>query len=225
MTIDAPDWQRIITTVAATGDVPDAPDWERIAVGPGGTPVGPAPGGGIISVYYNAGFVGVTVDPNAAVNTSNHTEGVVALTIFSALATVAATGLTFLVYGGDAVTANQNFLGIYDVGQTTAGHATLLGATAAGVCDTPFANTGLHTVNFSSPIPLIEGESYYVGLLNNGGIPGFPEAQPPQQQIINPLGLTYPFRAFLPAPNTVFPSSIAFSALTLNNTAWLFFVN
>jgi hypothetical protein len=37
---DAPDWERVVTTVLATGDVPDAPDWERIVVGSGGAPIG-----------------------------------------------------------------------------------------------------------------------------------------------------------------------------------------
>jgi hypothetical protein len=40
MTMDAPDWERVSVTVAATGDVPDAPDWERIIVGSGGVPIG-----------------------------------------------------------------------------------------------------------------------------------------------------------------------------------------
>ncbi|WP_343576730.1 hypothetical protein [Mycobacterium sp.] len=39
---DAPDYQKVVTTVTATGPV-DAPDWERVVVGPGGKPVG---GGG-----------------------------------------------------------------------------------------------------------------------------------------------------------------------------------
>lgn len=37
---DAPDWQRIVTTLSSAGAVSDAPDWERIVVGPGGVPVG-----------------------------------------------------------------------------------------------------------------------------------------------------------------------------------------
>lgn len=37
---DAPDWERVVTTVEAMGDVPDAPDWQRIVVGEGGAPVG-----------------------------------------------------------------------------------------------------------------------------------------------------------------------------------------
>ena len=45
---DAPDWQRVVTTVTAAGDVPDAPDWQRIVVGPGGKPVG---GGGLAHEY------------------------------------------------------------------------------------------------------------------------------------------------------------------------------
>jgi hypothetical protein len=221
---DAPDWQTIIT-LQSGGAVTDAPDWTDVVTGPGGTPVGPAPGGGIVSVYFNAGFIGVTVDPNAAQTTIAHTQGVVALTIFSALATTSATGMTFNIWLGATCTANQNFLGIYDAGQTTAGVATLLGQTAAGVCDTPFATTAVHSVNFISPIPLIEGQSYYVGLLNNGGQPGLSAASCSQETTINPLGNTLPFRCFLPSPNLVFPSTIAFSATTLTNNAWLLFVN
>lgn len=46
---DAPDWQRVVTTVKAAGDVPDAPDWQRVVVAPGGKPVG---GGGASTDTY-----------------------------------------------------------------------------------------------------------------------------------------------------------------------------
>jgi hypothetical protein len=49
---DAPDWQRIVKTVPATGTMSDAPDWERVVVGPGGAPVG---GGSVSLDYYDNG--------------------------------------------------------------------------------------------------------------------------------------------------------------------------
>jgi len=47
--LDAPDWQMVVTTVKAAGDVPDAPDWQRIVVNPGAAPVG-----------FNGDFSGTT---------------------------------------------------------------------------------------------------------------------------------------------------------------------
>lgn len=37
---DAPDWQRVVVTVASGGVTQDAPDWQNTIVAPGGTPVG-----------------------------------------------------------------------------------------------------------------------------------------------------------------------------------------
>lgn len=58
--LDAPDWERIVTTVQAAGDVPDAPDWQRLVVGPGGTPVGG--GGGVLADMSTPGDGYVPID-------------------------------------------------------------------------------------------------------------------------------------------------------------------
>lgn len=223
--VDAPDWQRVVTTVTSTGAVPDAPDWQRIVVGPAGTPIGPTPGGGVISPYFTAGFIGVSGDPTACNNSFSHANGVLSLVLFSALATKAATSLWAVVNSGEAVTAHENFMTIYDTGQTTAGTATLIGATAVGACDTPFTVTGVHQIALSAPVPLIEGENYYVGIISNGSTPGFVGGQVNTNFTLNPLGLTLPFRAFGPGPYTTPPASLAFAAMTLTNTTWLVYVS
>jgi hypothetical protein len=224
-TPDAPDWEHIVQTVEATGDVPDAPDWERIVVGPGGTPVGPSPGGGVISLYYQAGFIGLTVDPAAVQSNSGHTEGVVGLITFTALATAEANYVYAIMAGGASCTADENFVGIYDQGNITADTFTLLAATATGVCDTPFADGGIQKLALSSSASLTEGLNYAVGFLNNGGAPTFCSASVTIEQACNPLGTTYPFRVFLAAPNTSLPHTIAYSATSLTNNVWLWYVS
>ncbi len=61
-TSDAPDWQQVVTTVSATGDVTDAPDWQRVVVAPGGAPVG----GSGLTYLYNAAAADLALAPGAS---------------------------------------------------------------------------------------------------------------------------------------------------------------
>ena len=225
MSIDAPDWQRIVTTVTTTGAVPDAPDWQRIVVGPAGTPVGPAPGGSVITPYYAAGYKAVTVDPTTVTATLGHDDLVMSFVAFSPFVTGPVSNVTAIVTGGANTTTNESFICIYDSGQASAGHATLLGQTTAGVCDTPFRNTGTHIIPFASSINLVEGGFYYLGFMNLGAAPSFAEAPAATATTLNPMGLTLPFRWFFTLSGTIPPTSVAFSAGVLTTFSWLFYLS
>lgn len=223
--VDAPDWQRIVTTVQATGDVPDAPDWERIVVGPAGVPIGPGTPINSWSPYASAGFLGVTGDPIFYVNTGAHQSQVLSLVMFTALASGTAGHIWAYVTANGAGTANENYLCIYDAGQTTPNVATKLAQTAAGVCDAPFNSTGMHELALSSGAVLAQGQNYYVGLITNGSNPLFVTQTSPQPIWLNPVGVTYPIRVFSAGPYTTPPGSVAFSATTVTGNAWLFYVS
>lgn len=226
MTIDAPDWQRIVTTVQATGDVPDAPDWERIVVGPAGVPIGPGTPVNAWSPYAAAGFLGLTGDPVFYVNTAGHEPGVLGLVMFTALATGTAGHVWAYVTANGALTANENYLCIYDAGQATAGTATKLAQTAAGTCDSPFNTTGMHELALSSGASLVQGQNYFVGVINNGSnAPIFVTQTSPQPIWLNPVGNAYPIRCFSPGPYTSPPGSVAFSSLSTTGNTWLFYVS
>lgn len=227
MTIDAPDWQRIVTTVLAAGDVPDAPDWERIVVGPAGVPVGPGAGFTSYSPYIGAGYIGLTADPYVYTAVTGHNAGVMSLTMFTALVTGTARFITMWVGGAQSTTANENFVALYDTGQHTAATATLLGASAAGAADVPFATNGLAKIALSSSVPLTAGQNYFAGFLSNqpSAVSGFANIACLAQQILNPVGTTYPIRGFGTGPYTTPPASLAFSAFSLTVNTWLQFVS
>ena len=90
MSIDAPDWRKIVTVVAG-GPVSDAPDWERVVTGPGGgsigggyssltgagetaTPGDLAQAGGLKVNAFNTGTEGFVVDvyENGALTIQQH---------------------------------------------------------------------------------------------------------------------------------------------------------
>lgn len=227
--IDAPDWQRIVQTVEAAGDVPDAPDWERIVVGPGGTPTGPVQGGGILTPYYQRGFYGITCDPAIVTQFVAHATGNLALVIFSALTNFTANNIWAIVGAGSGLTTNQNYVAIYDTGQATANTFTRLAVSAAGVCDTAFAHSGVQKIPLSSGVALTSGQSYMLAFLNNSSStpPSFPlsETSPSSGAAVNPEGLTFPYRAVMSGTQTSMPSTIAFSAVGLSYPVWLFYVS
>lgn len=221
---DSPDWQNVVT-IRSGGTVTDAPDWSEVVTGPGGTPVGPTPGGGPYTIYFNLGFKAITLDPMAAQSSVGRPAGRIDMTMFSPFVTFSCTQVTWPTYLGSAVTANQNFIGIYDTGQHTAGTATLLAQTAVGACDTPFATTGTHTLPFTSSVTLTAGQNYYITPLNNGGTPGFVNGSADNPYSLNPLGLAPPVVAFLNGPNTTLPATVLISSLTSLTDVFLFYLN
>lgn len=224
-TADSPDFQTNVVSVTETGEVPDAPDFTTVVVGPGGTPVGPPPGGGLFSPYYIAGLKAATVDPAACTQVTGHTAGNIALTVFTPFASFTANYVYFIVGGASGLTPNENYMGVYDMGVKTANTMTLLSATAAGVCDTAFASNGYKKVALTPAVTLQDNANYAFALLNNGASPSFDFAEPNNSATPNPLSTNYPFRSFTTSTFTTLPSTIAYSAVTLTGVLWMFFLS
>ena len=220
---DAPDWQRVVQTVQSTGAVPDAPDWERIAVGPGGTPIGPTPGGSTSSPYYVAGFSALTCDPLAAPNTPTHAAGVISLTCFTAARTFTCRYVTFAVSGA-AVTPNENYIGVYAIGTPLVSTAmTLVGATGSGACDGPFEGTNVQKVFFATSFTLQANTLYACAILNNGGTPKFDQGLAASLPAANPFGSSWPMLSVTNASYTSLPASINYADVTEDQAFWLMY--
>lgn len=172
-TTDAPDWQRVITTVTSAGAVPDAPDWQRIVVGPGGAPVG---GGGAGEVYLPGSLWGLAAQtvPWWSANLSGNLGCVVGAVYMTTLnmtnkQTVSNVWVDLAV-SFTPNTADANYVGIYEA--TSPGSMSsdynLIASSAPGVCDTLFANTGFVKCPLSAPVSLSAAPAtYFVAVLFN----------------------------------------------------------
>lgn len=170
MAMDSPDWQNIITLTSG-GGVSDAPDWQTVVTGPGGTqPVG---GGGtpsFMTPYVNSGFIGVTMDPFAALGTSGLLSPNCTLMSFAAGFTGPVHNVYVSVNGGSgSLTPNETYAGIYDFGETTANTFTLLCTSASGAAATAWASQGTVPVAMSTNPTLTIGKTYAVAVQVNGG--------------------------------------------------------
>ncbi len=119
---DAPDWQKVVALTTSVGQVTDAPDWQRIVTAPGGQPVGG--GGGSNSIYgpqAGGGALGVTIPWYFGNTTVTYPLGALVLTMFTALVSGTIGNVQVWVETGEMPTADENFLCIYDAGQTTPG--------------------------------------------------------------------------------------------------------
>lgn len=116
------------------------------------------------STTYQAsdvGFLAWTYDPSTATNSTLITNGTVYLAQvqlrYAQTVSKLAVGVTVAASG---VTANQNFIGLYDSG------GTLRASTAAGTIDTPLASAGLLNASVATPYAAPAG-TYWVALLCN----------------------------------------------------------
>jgi hypothetical protein len=194
----------------------DAPDWQMVVTGPSAvTPVINA-ANNIYNVYRAMGMLGLTMDPGQ--NTGNHqiqSAGSVLFSAFTALQS--GTIKTIYTYVGHNVvcTADENFLCVYDYGETTAATFTLLGHTAAGAIDAALDVVGLLTATLATGVAVTGGSTYAVGLLCNGNVVGLQGIGVGDLHIINPLLANGPVSAASTAHAfTTPPTSVAWSALT-----------
>jgi hypothetical protein len=224
-TTDAPDWERIVT-LETGATVTDAPDWTRVVTGPGGTQPVISAGPSFMALYVTGNFLGITSDPACSQSNEIMATNRLNLVAFTAVKTATATNVWAFVQGGATGTTDENFLCIYDFGQTTAGEFTLLGSTAAGTLDTPFKSTGIKTMALSSGVSLTAGETYAVGFIFNGGQPTLYGASAGASIVNNPLGLTVaPWRCETNTGVTTPPTSELFSAVITTAQNPLFMVS
>lgn len=223
--LDAPDWEKIVTTVAAAGDVPDAPDWQRVVVGPGAVPVGGGGGTSALGRYAAFGILGVSAEPLIFNGAVGHAGGNITLQAFAALATGTAKHFyTPLNTGSSSFTPNENYVGIYDAGQATAGTATLLASSAAGAAEAAWTPPQqVSVISLGTGAALTGGQMYYMALLNNGANPAFYETTQSAVVQSNVFGTNPPFTCSTTATHTTLPGTIAFSATTRVVDAWLMY--
>jgi hypothetical protein len=222
---DAPDWQRVIT-IKSGGGLTDAPDWERIVTGPGGTPpVVTVTSGSFASPLLNAGYCGASLYPASQQDTFSGPTGNVSVNTFVALASTTINFVWININAGETVTPNENYICVYDQGQATAATYTLLGATAAGACDSPFAHSPMFKIPLAAGVPIIEGESYAFGLIMNttGSAPSFTGSQVSNSSVFNPVGLTYPMCVTSPTTHTTPPATIPWSTAVLASRTYMIF--
>lgn len=222
--LDAPDWERIAVTVQAMGDVPDAPDWQRIVVGPGATPVGGGGSNGWAAAYFNAGFMAMTINPMTPTSSAVVPNTVPVYIRFAPARSGTITYLWPVIYTGGTPVAYENFMGLYDTGQATAGTATLLSATPVGACDAPFSVTGWHQIALTTPVTVSADEDYFIAMLTNftGNVGNIVMQGSTQDYAAQPFMLNSPFAAVSPAGRTTLPATVAFSTMQLSANFWLF---
>ena len=170
---DAPDWQRVVTTVTAAGVSTDAPDWQRVVVGPSGAPVG----AGSADLYMPGalwGFAGQTV-PWWLVNDYQGGPGDVSRIYLVPLSLPAKATVSYVwLYNSVSFSpnnANANYVGIYQAtspGSASTGYD-LVASTAAGTCDTLFTKTGYLTCPLTASVALdtTEGKWFAAYLYNS----------------------------------------------------------
>jgi len=184
--LDAPDFQTVITTVESTGDVPDAPDFQEIAVAPGGKPISGGgtsyPGPYSTAQIWEYGFF--TMDPCAVTTSAALLSGQVYLAAFVALNTVSVLEVSFLVNSAGTGTADECYIGIYASSASTQRPTDLLGSSAAGVLEGYLSSTGLVSPPFSDYISLTAGTLYYFALLYNGTTCTLLGAAPPNGEAL-----------------------------------------
>ena len=214
MSLDAPDWQRIVTAVEVMGTVPDAPDWERIIVGPSGGPINITGSPSLLSLYATAGYIGVPVNPLGAQNGQSQNTGQLYLEAFNALFSGPVHSVSLAVRTGQTLTANENFVGIYDFGQTTANTFTLLAGSAAGAADSIWKNSGTVPVPLTTNPVLTVGQTYVVATLCNGNIMNSYGPGQSSAGVANPLPSTFPWFTQTGAGHTTLPATITFASVS-----------
>lgn len=115
------------------------------------------------------GYLGWTADPLLHSNAIRPQGGSLVLVRFRAAATGTIGHIGYsLIAAGSGLTSSENWLGIYDTGQTLAGSATLTGSTAAQ--DSNFAGSaGPVSAAMASGTPAVTaGQDYFAAFLSNG---------------------------------------------------------
>ncbi|HWD97324.1 MAG TPA: hypothetical protein VG246_12960 [Acidimicrobiales bacterium] len=125
------------------------------------------------------GYLGWSIDPaEGSGGSTNPTAGFVYLIRFRCTSTGTLGHVFFDVSsGGTLATANENFIGLYDTGQASAGVATLLGTSAdqSSNFDTGALYDVALTPQAAGSLNLVAGQDYFFAILcnNTGGSPSF----------------------------------------------------
>lgn len=219
--IDAPDWQRVVTSVIAMGDVPDAPDWERIVVAPGGQPVGPLPQSIITDWPPDQGFTAWSMTPWICNSTGTTLlNGQVNLGFTKATSTGTISHVYCNITGtvGTRV-ANENYMGVYTPNLTggVVSSFTLQATSAAGEMDTLLGTTGLLKCPLTSSVSVVAGDIYYVAMLVRLSAGTCPQSWY-NPGVLFGNQLNYPYTITDSSATTTLPPTLAVAGATFGNS-------
>ena len=168
---DFSDWTESYTQVASLSG--DTPDWTQMAsiVGGGG---GGTDNATILDFALDGSWV-QTVPWSLTFATSGYINGQVTLGVITVLKSITVTKTIVNVNSANAVVADENYIGLYSWAKAT-GDLTLVGATAAGACDSSFSATNavFASINLSASVVLSAGVTYYGAILTNATVAGTP---------------------------------------------------
>ena len=164
MGTDAPDWERVVTTISG-GSVSDAPDWQRTVTGPGAAPITTPftsylgwgqPSGQVASSYpfvlINSVF---NLNPGAMY---------LSLVIASGAATVTKAWYYLQQNATSDLTPANNNIGLYDASTWSTGTLALIASGNMGSLLSTGVSLGYNPVAFSASADMTAGDPYYVGI-------------------------------------------------------------
>jgi hypothetical protein len=169
------------------------------------------------------GYLGWTNDPVFANAATAGISTRLYWTRFRALTTSTCGHIGYFISGaGSGLTSGENFLAIYDTGQTTAGYTTLLGQTADQT--TNFASSSTYiSAAITSPPTLTAGQDYFIAFLAVGTtIPTFYRAPGTIQALMNAglSGLSSRIARDTTSGLTSLPSSVIASSVSMETDCW-----
>jgi hypothetical protein len=163
------------------------------------------------------GVTGLTIDPWAATQTGTIDLGAMYTFAFIALATSTAFSINVGIAVGASGTANENYVGLYDSGQSVPGVNSLIAQSAPGVAEGDFTSTGLVQVVLSSHPTIIAGGTYFMALLVNGASPSFFRSEPSTTLVTQPFEGTFVAAGRTPTTHTTLPSTLTSTGFALYN--------
>lgn len=224
MGTDAPDYQRVVTTVSG-GSVTDAPDWQRTVTGPGATPVGG--GGGVITGATPPKCLAMSITSQASYDDQPLGPGNLWLAPVVAGASSSTASVAVLLEGaGIGETKANQWAVIYSVDEATA-ELNLIGSVGGISFETgSYAVPSWFVFPMSSAVTITAGESYVIGVVADCAT-----ANPGTVGTNNPTSVSHgggpsgrwPSSFYLPSITTP-PSTITLAQATAhgNTTVFLF---
>ena len=164
MGTDAPDWERVVTTISG-GSVSDAPDWQRTVTGPGAAPIGS--GGSPQFTQWNEPAQVAVSYPFVLVDAVfTFATNVVQLSLVIARSSVSVSTAWFYLQGfstNDSTPAD-NLIGLYSVPGGANPTATLIAQGTIGSLLLGNRTLGYNAVDFTSAVDVTAGLPYYIGI-------------------------------------------------------------
>lgn len=218
---DAPDWQKVVVTVASGGVTQDAPDWQNTVVSPGGTPVGGGQALDRVSVA-NIGWPAWTYPSFYGATAVGLTSGTVFFSHVVAYQSKSVNDVVLAAVNATAVTytADESYVGIYVFRSPL---FELVASSAAGTFESYVTVNGINNVPLSAAYQITEGDSYYVAVLVNASVGPLQVTgiSLPAAVVGNPTAAPGITLEVTPGPYTALPASIGHNFASVSQQPWL----